>query len=553
MRPADLQPGPQVAQVTDRKPRTLTDAVAPRALSLVTFLGGAILLYPGAIPPAAGPLAALSHALPLGNIEASQFIGSVVGAALLVVSHGLSRRRDAAFVLAVLALAVEMLASLMRAARYEEAAALTLLLAVVWRSRGAFDRRAAFFETRFSKGWLVAVVCALGASIWIGFFAGRHVEYTRELWWQFGVDASASRLLRVSVGAAVFLLILALGRLLAPAAPDLTAPTDVDLAAAEQIIERQPWTAACLAFLRDKALLFDDARQAFIMYGVQGQTWIALGDPVGPRDRASGLVRRFLGECDAFGGVPVFYEVRREYLRTYADFGLACVQVGEEARVDLTAFTLSGGAWSKQRQHLHRLERDHITFRVVPRADAPAIMAALQTVSDDWLAAKAGGEKSFSLGSFRREYLSRFDIAVVERAGRIIAFANLWAGPEGFELATDLIRYHRSAPPETMEALLLQVMIWGRSRSYHWFSLGVAPLAGLGQSAAAPLWSRIGSFLYAHGEGFYRFRGLRAFKEKFHPQWEPRYLVYPGGLTLPRVVADLSALIAGGYHKVLLK
>jgi phosphatidylglycerol lysyltransferase len=63
----------------------------------------------------------------------------------------------------------------------------------------------------------------------------------------------------------------------------------------------------------------------------------------------------------------------------------------------------------------------------------------------------------------------------------------------------------------------------------------------------------VGSFLYAHGEVLYRFRGLRAFKQKFDPQWEPRYLVYPGGLSLPRIVADVSALIAGGYRKVVLK
>jgi len=30
------------------------------------------------------------------------------------------------------------------------------------------------------------------------------------------------------------------------------------------------------------------------MYGVQGRTWVALGDPVGPDDRLPGLVRQFL-------------------------------------------------------------------------------------------------------------------------------------------------------------------------------------------------------------------------------------------------------------------
>jgi len=69
----------------------------------------------------------------------------------------------------------------------------------------------------------------------------------------------------------------------------------------------------------------------------------------------------------------------------------------------------------------------------------------------------------------------------------------------------------------------------------------------------APLWTRLGSFLYSHGETFYNFQGLRGYKDKFHPSWEPRYLAYPGGLTLARTLADVAALIAGGYRRILLK
>jgi phosphatidylglycerol lysyltransferase len=50
----------------------------------------------------------------------------------------------------------------------------------------------------------------------------------------------------------------------------------------------------------------------------------------------------------------------------------------------------------------------------------------------------------------------------------------------------------------------------------------------------------------------YNFQGLRAYKEKFNPVWQPRYLAYPGGLRLPRVLADVSALIAGGYLRIFL-
>jgi hypothetical protein len=81
----------------------------------------------------------------------------------------------------------------------------------------------------------------------------------------------------------------------------------------------------------------------------------------------------------------------------------------------------------------------------------------------------------------------------------------------------------------------------------------MAPLSGFERSPAAPLWNRLGSFLYTHGETFYNFQGLRAYKDKFHPSWESRYLAYPGGLRLPRALADVAALIAGGYRRILIK
>jgi phosphatidylglycerol lysyltransferase len=180
----------------------LTEQLMPRVLSIFTFLAGLVLLLSGATPAAPGRLSALARVIPLGVIEVSHFTGSVVGAALLVLSHGLARRLDAAYFLGVASMSIGIAASLLKGADYEEAAFLSLLLLVLWRARPAFDRRAAFFETRFSAGWIMAVVGAVSASIWLGLFAFKHVDYSHELWWQFESRAEASRFLRASVGAA---------------------------------------------------------------------------------------------------------------------------------------------------------------------------------------------------------------------------------------------------------------------------------------------------------------------------------------------------------------
>jgi phosphatidylglycerol lysyltransferase len=530
-----------------------TERLTPSVLAIFTFLSGVVLLFSSATPAATGRLELLDRFLPLGVIEVSHFLGSVAGAALLILSQGLTRRLDAAYYLTSIVMVTGMVTALLKGFDYEEALLLLLVLVVLWRARPAFDRRAAFFDTRFSAAWIAALAGALIASVWLGFFAFKHVDYSHELWWQFELRGQASRFLRASVGAALALLLFALARLVGHAPHDAPVPTDADLVDAGRAIAAQPATSPFLVYLRDKAILFNDSRTAFVMYGVQGRTWVAFGDPVGPEAELSSLVRTFLERCDDFGGVPVFYEIGKVHLHLYADFGLTFVKLGEEANVDLTTFTLEGSHASRFRQAIKRLEKDGGSFRIIEPADVPGTMTQLRTVSDDWLAAKSSAEKGFSLGFFDESYLTRFPIGVIERSGRIEAFANIWRGPGGEEVSIDLMRYHRDAPKGVMEALFVHLLIWGRDHGYRKFALGMAPLSGFQDSPVASLWNRLGSFVYEYGDAVYNFQGLRAYKEKFNPVWEPRYLAYPGGLRLPRIMADVSALVAGGYRHIFRK
>jgi lysylphosphatidylglycerol synthetase-like protein (DUF2156 family) len=342
-------------------------------------------------------------------------------------------------------------------------------------------------------------------------------------------------------------------RLLSDAPHRIDAPSDEDLRAAGQVIAGQRATYPFLVYLRDKALLFDEHREAFVMYSMKGRTWAALGDPVGPHHRIPELIRTFLEQCDRFGGTPVFYEVGEEHLHHYADFGLTFIKLGEEARVDLTTFSLDGPPGARYRQAIRRLDKDGGTFRIVQAAGVPGVMSQLRLVSDDWLHRKSGAEKGFSMGHFDPEYISRFPVAVIEHGGQIRAFANVWTGADRQEISLDLMRYHHEAPTGIMEALFAHMLVWGKNEGYQAFSLGMAPMSGFEQSPVAPLWTRVGIFLYEHGEPLYHFQGLRAYKEKFKPEWRSRYLAYPGGLRLPRILADVSALVAGGYRRIFVK
>jgi len=550
-------------EVLERKERTRRIArafgqwvpeVAPRVLAATTFVGGTVLLVSGATPGISGRLSWVRDFLPLPVIEISHFLGSLAGAGLLLLARGLQRRLDAAYLLTAILLASGMLASLLKGFDFEEAIILGIMLGMLLPCRKYFYRRSSLLAEPFTPGWVVAILLVFSGTLWLGFFSYKHVEYSNDLWWRFAWHGGASRFLRAAVGSLCLVLLIAVARLLRPAWPRIVSPDAAETDRVRALVQASPRTMANLALLGDKRFLFSESGKGFIMYGVEGRSWVAMGDPVGPQEEAMELAWKFLQLCDRHGGWTVFYEVGTENLTVYLDIGLTLLKIGEEARVRLGTFSLEGGNRKELRRVRNRLEKEGCSFEVIPAEGTEAVLTELKPISDAWLEDKNTREKGFSLGFFDPVYIKRFPIAVVRREGKIVAFTNLWQGADRDELSMDLMRYSSEAPDSVMDYLFVRLILWGRDQGYDWFSLGMAPLAGLeSHPGLAPLWSRIGGFVYRHGEHFYNFQGLRHYKDKFDPEWEPRYLAIPGGLKLPRVFTNIASLIAGGMKGVISK
>jgi phosphatidylglycerol lysyltransferase len=517
--------------------------VAPSLVACATFASGAILLLSGAIPPPRGRLALLEPFVPLPLVEISHFLGSVTGAALLVLAHGLQRRLDAAWWFATGLLSAAIVFSLLAGWHYEVAVALAVVLVMLAVSRRRFYRKSSLLHPGLTPGWITAIVMVVLCSIWLGLFTYRHVDYSADLWWKFAFHGHAPRFLRAMAGVVAFLLILALNRLLTrPAAPS-ERPTVLDLEAAARIVSVSPRAEANLALLGDKSLLFNGDRTAFVMYSVRGRSWIAFGDPIGAEPDREELAWQFRELVDRYDGWSVFYQVCETNLAVYLDLGLTLLQLGEEGRVPLEQFSLEGSARAGLRYTHHRFQRDGWTFDVVAHDAMSAILRDVKAISDAWLAEKASREQGFSLGFFNEAYLRHFPCAVVRYAGKLIAFANIWQGAEREELSIDLMRYRPGAPSGVMEFLFVELMLWGKAQGYRWFSLGMAPLSGIEDGPLAPLWNKVVGLAFRHGEHFDSGLGLREYKQKFDPVWTPRYLASPGGLVLPQILADIAVLI----------
>lgn len=529
---------------------SLIAPLIPTVAAIMVFLGGFVLLVSGALPAEHDRMALLRHTVPLPFVEASHFIASVAGALLLIIAHGLARRLESAWRAAVALLGFGALFSLAKGFDYEEAFVCLFVIALLFASRHRFYRQGGLFSRPPSASELLAIAIAVGISIWIGMLTYRGVHYSDTLWWDFAYHDDAPRFLRASLGVAVTaLLVLAYELLHRPSKlEDIGTPED--LVRAKGILALSPHTEDRLALLGDKRFVFDEKDRGFVMYGVQGWSWVAMGDPVVADDEARvDLVWRFKELVDLHAGIPVFYQVTPKHLPIYLDAGFSLVKLGEEAWVDLNRFTLEGGEGRKLRQARTKAEKSGARLEIVPAENVAALLPDLKVVSDAWLADRHQREKGFSLGFWSETYLGQFDMAVVRLGAQVVAFANIWRGAGNAEYSVDLMRARPDAPQGVMDLLFISLMERAKKDGYQWFNLGMAPLAGLPQHRLAPLWTRLAHLLSRTGDRFYNFEGLRAYKNKFHPEWRPKYLAYPGGLRLPQVLVDITSLIAASPQR----
>ncbi len=519
--------------------------IVPHLMALTTFGGGAVLLLSGATPAAPERLAWLYPHLPLAVVEIAHLLGSIAGAALLLLARGLQRRIGTAYHLTLTMLMAGAVASLLKGLDYAEAMVLGVMGMALLPCRHHFYRRGSLIAYRSTFGWPAAILIVLGCTVWLGLFSHKHLGYSLDLWRQFSLSGDAARSIRAGFGVVAFVFVFLLARLLRSAPPRPAAPGATDLAFAQECIARSPTTDGQLALLGDKPLLFNDPRTAFLMYGLHGRSWIALGDPVGPVNEGRELVWRFHEICDAHGGWTVFHDVPLESLPMYLDVGLTVDKIGEEARVPLDTFTPEGAGGEELQRVIRSLGNEKLDFAMVEAHGIADHLPELRRTSDSWLSARKLRERRFSTGSFDERYLRRFRTAVIRSGERTLAFACLHESAERSMISADVVRNAEAAPRGVVELLFVKLMQWGREQGFRWFDLGLTPPEGLENHPLAPLWSRIGNLVFRHGELFDDVRAVRRFKSRFSPRWLPRYLVYPGGFILADVLHDLAALISG--------
>ena len=531
----------------DLRPAALE--AAPMVSAILALLAGVLLLVSGATPSDPERFQWLAALLPLWVIEISHFLSSILGLVLVLLAFGLRRRLDAAWGAAVGVLATGALLALLKGFNWEETATLAVACLMLLPVHEAFPRKARLSRMEITPGWLASAgACVAGAAI-LGWWQFHHADYSDTLWWKVIGDADANRSIRSWAGAAILLLAVGVWRMVAtPATPPVVGDHDPDfekvraiLASAEEV---DP--PANLALIGDKRFLFSASGKSFLMFGVRSRSWIALGPPVGLREERMELLWRFRELADAHAARPGLYAIGPDVLPDVVELGFAIQKTGESATVPLEQFSLSGRRREVLRRNWRKAGETGAVFEVLSHDEVLAQMAELKRVSDVWLSHHAGGDKKFAMGGFEERYVAEFPCAVVRVDGAIAAFATIWTTRDCSSFSMDLMRYADEAPKNVMDYLFVELLHWGREQGYQAFEFGMAPLAGLEDRPLAPIMSRVGNLLFERGEELYNFRGVRRYKDKYDPVWQPRYVAAPNKWSIPILLADVGLMSSGG-------
>ncbi len=520
----------------------------PQIMAFITFIGGVVLMLSAATPDAAWRLDILRQWLPLWTVEIAHGLSAMIGALLMVLALGLSRRVRAAFRAAAIGLGLAVVCVMLKGWAFEVAVALLVMLALLLPSSGAFHRRGHALEGSVSATWLVAIVVTMLASLWIGLFVTKHVAYRHAMWWQFAWNGDAPRFLRSMVLSVVMLI--GAGLLVRRSMGRVVAIGNVtDEERALPIVAAAGRPAAHLALTGDKQLMFDPSERAFLMYAQHHRSFVAMGDPVGPHELWEDLLWRYVERAARADGLPVFYAVAPMRQSMYIDMGLTLMRIGDEAKLDLA---------TAQNEALVRDANELLGRMTVVEGDAfwpwwPRVQRAARRWADGGSetgqAEPSRRDRAFAFGRVDGTYLSRVQTAIWTRDDdTITAFATLWPGASGGELGVDLLRPVAGRVDDSRRCLLAMlraIAAYGRALGYGRLSLGLAPLEEIDEHPLAPLWKRGGPATFALGEHFDDLPSLRQFVAEQQPIWEPRYLASTGSLGLAAILGDVMALILG--------
>ncbi len=300
------------------------------------------------------------------------------------------------------------------------------------------------------------------------------------------------------------------------------------------LLEKHPATSEDFFKLwpHDKQYFINRTHTAALAYHVQNGVALCAGDPAGKHADFPGLLKQFHEFCKVNDWLPALIHTEEHFTDLYIKQGYNVQKIGEEAVLYLKPYqeTVRGSKYFRQIRN--KFEKKGYTTELLQPPHNDALMQRLHDVSADWLTLPGRSERGFMMGFFNAEYLQQCPIMVLrDAAGTIQAFVNQIPSFDKHEANYDLLRHTKQSLTNSNDFLLMQFIDYATEAGFERFNLGLCPLSGLDSNDQEnTAIDSLLKFVYANGDRFYSFSGLRRFKGKYEPTWKSRYIAYRGGI-----------------------
>ncbi|WP_124054902.1 bifunctional lysylphosphatidylglycerol flippase/synthetase MprF [Arcanobacterium ihumii] len=466
---------------------------------------------------------------------ASSLTSLLIGISLVVLSIGLRARIRRIYWAALILLVAGAIGAIAKGLDYEEAALLLVFAIMLYLGRNNYDAEPLHptpVKLIFSAIAIIGIPFAI--------IEMRHyIFHSKSLYLR--IINPSHPVMQIAfysafVLAIVFILMFSRSKKLSFVAPD-----EKEVNRFHDFLLHHPGNSYSYLFaLGDKQVYYTEDESVALLYRPHKGTLLVLGDPIGETSRFDEALDEFLGFAHRHDMNVAFYEISGKFLENLVEQGLRFVKIGEDASLELDTYSNIGNSGKIFRRMRNRMSQNGTEFEMLYPPYDEETFAELRRVSDSWLGNRE--EMAFSLGFFDEAYLSSGPIAVVRSAERIEGFANVVFLNDD-AVTFDLMRFRPDSPGGTMDGIMVSLIEWAKDAGFKEINLGMAPLSNVGRKIYSHGAEKIVRYVHDFGNRVYNFRGLRAYKEKFKPRWDSRYLVYSSNRSLPSALLGLLEVI----------
>jgi lysyl-tRNA synthetase class 2 len=303
------------------------------------------------------------------------------------------------------------------------------------------------------------------------------------------------------------------------------------------------------ALRTDKSVVWSPTGKACIGYRVVSGVMLASGDPIGDPEAWPGVIGPFLDEAARHAWVPAVMGCSELGAEVWCREGsLTALELGDEAIVSVADFSLNGRSMRNVRQMVNRVSKNGYVAEVrrvgdIPQREIDAILRA----ADSWRGTQTERGFSMALGRIGAVGDENCVLATATENGVVRAVLQLvpW-GPDGLSL--DLMRRDKAAQPGLNDFLIVETIKAAPDLGVKRISLNFAVFRAalergerIGAGPVLRAWRSVLIFL----SKWFQIESLYKFNAKFGPVWQPRFFVFPSTKDTPRIA--MAALEAEAF------